>query len=200
MVSTVVVDASTEQATAGHGGVATCVRDGRSWRVELNGRKLLVAHGVGLLHLAVLLANPNVDIPAVELVSGAVALSRPARAQPVLDRTAIQQYRQRLSLLRDRIDDLESAGAPEQAARARAERDWLVREMTADVGLGGRAREFTDDAERARLAAGRAIRRAITRIHDLDAVVGDHLRARVHTGMRCCYFPATSTRPDGPAR
>ncbi|MEU8664220.1 hypothetical protein, partial [Actinoplanes philippinensis] len=42
------------------GGVATCVRDGRLWRVELDGRRLLVAHSVGLLHLAVLLASPNV--------------------------------------------------------------------------------------------------------------------------------------------
>lgn len=181
------------------GGVATCVRDGRSWQVALDGRRLLVPHGVGLLHLAVLLANPRVDIPAIELVSGAAGLSRtaprPARtAQPVLDRTAIQQYRQRLSRLRDEIDELESAGAPERAAGARAERDWLLREMTAGVGLGGRARDFTDDAERARLAVGRAIRRAIARIHDLDAVVGAHLRDRVHTGMRCCYFP------PGPAR
>ncbi|GIE78644.1 hypothetical protein Aph02nite_45940 [Actinoplanes philippinensis] len=182
------------------GGVATCVRDGRLWRVELNGRRLLVAHSVGLLHLAVLLANPNVDIPAIDLVSGAAALPRPARAgQPVLDRTAIQQYRQRLSRLRDEIDDLEAGGAPDRAARARAERDWLIREMTAGVGLGGRARDFTDEAERARLAAGRAIRRAIARIHDLDPVVGDHLRHRIHTGMRCCYFPAANPGRPGPA-
>ncbi|GAA2697754.1 hypothetical protein [Actinoplanes palleronii] len=202
MVSTaVVVDAWPGHETTVDGGIATCVRDGRSWRVGLGGRRLLVAHSVGLLHLAVLLANPRVDIPAIELVSGVAALAQPVpraagSAQPVLDRTAIQQYRQRLTRLRDEIDELESAGPPEQVARARAERDWLVREMAAGVGLGGRSRDFTDDAERARLAAGRAIRRAITRIHDRDAIIGGHLRARVHTGMRCCYFPATTTRPD----
>jgi hypothetical protein len=104
----------------------------------------------------------------------------------VLDRTAIQQYRRRLSQLRD---ELECGTEPQRAERARAERDWLLNEMTPGVGLGGRARGFADDAERARLAAGRAIRRAIARIRELDAAVGDHLDGRVHTGMRCCYLP-----------
>ncbi len=43
--------------------------------------------------------------------------------------------------------------------------------------------------ERARVAVGKAIRRALARITDADAVIGEHLRQTVHTGARCSYWP-----------
>jgi hypothetical protein len=177
------------------GRAATCVREGRQWRIGFGGRSVLVEHGVGMLHLAALLANPGTEIPSIELASGAAALGlgnavTGLSAQPALDRTAMQQYRQRLSGLRAEIDLLEANDERERAARARAERDWLMAELSAATGLGGRARRFPDSAERARLAVGKAIRRAITRIHESDPATGEHLRRTVHTGMRCCYLPA----------
>jgi hypothetical protein len=110
-------------------------------------------------------------------------------AQPVLDHAAIEQYRQRLSQLRADIEELESRNQPERATQARAERDWLMAELTASTGLSGRARRFPDNPERARLAVGKAIRRAIRRIDAADASTGEHLRRTVHTGIRCVYRP-----------
>jgi hypothetical protein len=174
---------------------ATCAREGRQWRIKLGHRSVLVAHGIGMLHLAVLLANANVEIPAVELAAGvAAAGGPPARtsmaAQAVLDRAAIQQYRQQLARLREEIEELESGSQPERAARARTERDWIIAELGAGTGLGGRTRGFPDSAERARIAVGKAIRRAITRIQGADQFTGDHLHRSVHTGMRCAYYTA----------
>jgi hypothetical protein len=176
------------------GQAASCTRAGRQWRIRFGGRSVLVGHSVGMLHLAVLLTNPGTDIPSVELASGVAGLgSREAgtslSAQPALDRTAMAQYRRRLAQLRAEIDELDPADEGDRAARARAERDWLVAELAAATGLGGRARRFPDSAERARLAVGKAIRRAISRIHDSDPVAGEHLRRAVHTGMRCSYRP-----------
>jgi hypothetical protein len=177
------------------GSAATCTREGRRWRIELGSRGTLVGHSIGMLHLAVLLANLGAEIPAIELAAGVAALGHARTnlsAQPMLDRQAIQQYRQRLSQLHAEIDELESRNERERAAGTRKERNWLIAELAAGAGLGGRSRRFPDSAERARLAVGRAIRRAIARIHDADPYIGVHLRNTVHTGMRCSYEPASS--------
>jgi hypothetical protein len=171
------------QAPAGR---ATCTRHGRRWRIELGARAVFVGQSVGMLHLAVLTANPEVEIPAIDLAVGLDALARAASvgdrsAQPVMDRTAIQHYRRRLTELDPDDDD---SGAP-----ARKERDWVLAELAAGSGLGGRPRAFPDNPERARLAVGRAIRRALTHIERTDPIIGAHLRTGIHTGIRCWYRP-----------
>ena len=175
---------STEQAL-------TCVRRGTRWRVEWRGRGVLVRHSVGMLHLAVLIANPGDEIQAVDLVTGVAALDNGSDGpvQPVLDGAAMREYRQRLDGLRAEIEDLEAAGRPERAERARAERDWLIAELTAATGVAGRARRFPHSGERARIAVGKAIRRAVGHLAEADPVLGEHLRTAIHTGIRCCYRP-----------
>ncbi|HEY6422065.1 MAG TPA: hypothetical protein VIY28_02200 [Pseudonocardiaceae bacterium] len=170
-------------------GRATCTRHGRRWRIQLDTRVVLVDQSVGMLHLAVLTANPEVEIPAIDLAVGLDALARAATsggrsAQPVLDRTAIQRYRQRLT----ELDQLDSDG-DDSGASARMERDWVLAELAAGAGLGGRPRAFPDNPERARLAVGRAIRRALTHIERTDPTIGAHLRTSIHTGIRCWYRP-----------
>jgi hypothetical protein len=142
----------------------------------------------------VLLANPDTEIPAIELVAGVAALGRVGdgdggAAQPVLDRAAVTSYRDRVAELTAEIYRHETNGHHDRAARPRAERDWLLSELATTAGVGGRVRTFADSGERARLAAGRAIRRAITKITQLDPVIGAHLHRTVHTGMRCSYRP-----------
>jgi hypothetical protein len=176
-------------------GTITCRAQGRKWRIELGSRTVLVDHSVGLLHLAVLTANPGVEVAAIDLAAGVDALGKAARtagmsAQPVLDRAAVQRYRERLAQLRDEVDDLEASGDAEGAHRARTERDWVLAELAAGTGLGGRARAFSDNGERARLAVGKAIRRAIAHVELADPLIGAHLRDGVHTGSRCWYRPA----------
>ncbi len=136
-----------------------------------------------MLHLTVLIANPGTEVPAIELAAGMQALARTARGaseQAVLDQTAARRYRQRLA-------ELEGKASLRDADRA--EREWLRAELTANTGPGGRVRAFSDEAERARLAVGRAIRRALAHVEQVDPVVGAHLRAAVHTGRLCSYRP-----------
>ena len=105
----------------------------------------------------------------------------------------MHEYRRRLSWLRTEIDELESradVNGADRAARARAERDWLVMELTGASAIGGRIRRFPDNKERARIAVGKAIRRALNRIEEADLFIGQHLRSTVHTGVRCSYWPA----------
>jgi len=173
---------------------ARCDRAGRSWRVSLGHRAVLVADSVGMVHLAVLIANPRQDITAADLVAGLAVIGSATAdggsAQPVLDQAAIGEYRRRVRQLDAEIEKLEATADQDRATQARADRDWLVGQLASATGLGGRIRSFPDDGERARVAAGKAIRRAITRVAEADAVIGAHLRQTVHTGTRCSYWPA----------
>ncbi len=172
--------------------IATCTRQGRRWRIDWGERSVILEHRVGLLHLAVLLASPRQEIDAIDLVAGVTALDGLAEtgsAQPVLDQVALRQYRLRLTQLDSETDAAESRRDQEHAERDRAERDWLTSEIASATGLAGRTRSFADSHERARLAAGKAIRRTIQHVADADAMIGDHLRHAVRTGARCSYWP-----------
>jgi hypothetical protein len=171
-----------------------CARRGRKWRIELDGRTVLVEHVVGMAHLATLLANPGREITAVDLAAGTVA-GIPANdsaesAQPVLDEQARQTYKRRLAGLQAEIDELEVMNDLQRAATLRAERDWLIDELAAATGLAGRTRSFAGSEERARIAVGKAIRRALVRIGEADPVIGERLRSSVQTGVRCSYQPS----------
>jgi hypothetical protein len=175
------------------GARAECVRAGRRWRVTVGNRDALVADSVGMLHLAVLIASPRQEIHAADLVAGLAVLAGHPDASPshhVLDREAISEYRTRLAHLTAEIGQPESAGDHEQATPAQVERDWLTAQLAGATGLGGRIRSFPDQGERARVAVGKAIRRAMTHIAKADPVVGEHLRQSVRTGTRCSYWPS----------
>ncbi|HEY3035002.1 MAG TPA: hypothetical protein VGJ54_10115, partial [Streptosporangiaceae bacterium] len=171
---------------------AQCSRHGQHWRIDWGPRTAVIRNSVGLLHLAVLLANPDQEIPAIDLVAGVAALSGTTAAtsgmsaQPLLDPVAARQYRHRLTQLKAEL--AEQGDRPGRVTRA--EHDWLVAELARATGIGGRTRHFTDSAERARLAAGRAIRRALAHIEKADPLIGQHLRTSIHTGVRCSYRPA----------
>jgi hypothetical protein len=207
---------------------ATCRRDGQQWRLEYAHRRALVPHSVGMLHIAVLLANPGQEIPALDLAAGLAALTdtvqsagaaaaaaattaaapsaaampsaAAASGQLVLDPEAVRNYQRRITALRAEIEALDDdwdalgpglhrSGRPARAAEARAELDWLTAELAAATGLHARPRAFTDDAERARLAVGKAIRRALAAVAKADPHLGEHLAAAIHTGVRCSYRP-----------
>jgi hypothetical protein len=132
----------------------------------------------------VLIANPRQEIQAADLVAGLAGLQAGA-AQQVLDAEAIAEYRNRLKQLDVEIEERD----PDQSSQARAERDWLLAQLSSAAGFAGRTRAFPDQPERARVAVGKAIRRAMARITEADPVIGEHLRQTVHTGVRCSYWP-----------
>jgi hypothetical protein len=170
-------------------------RRGRLWEVNLGQRSALVDDSLGMTYLATLLGNPEYEIPAIELAAGR-GLPKAIRieglmnsGQPVLDEQAKRAYRDKLSALQLEIDEHELNNDLERAERVRTEHDWLVTELSAATGLGGRVRNFANSEERARISVGKAIRRAVSRIETVDPVIGQALRATVQTGLRCCYRP-----------
>jgi hypothetical protein len=173
--------------------VAQCSRVGLKWRLTVRNHSVLVDDSVGMTHLAVLIDNPRQEILAVDLVAGLATLSSavsdPGSAYPVLDRDAIGEYKKRLNRLEAEIEQQESADSA-RAASARAERDWLTAQLASAAGFGGRTRSFPDQPERARVAVGKSIRRALVRITEAHPAIGDHLSQAVRTGVRCSYWPS----------
>jgi tetratricopeptide (TPR) repeat protein len=195
---------ASEPAPAAGPIAATLAREGDVWRLEYEGRTLRVRDAKGMRHLALLLANPDVELHAVDVATaaeGAGGAAAPAEAEglsvragtgdagPALDAQAKAEYRSRLEDLRAEIDEAEAFNDPERAARAREEMDFIAQELSAAVGLGGRDRPTASAAERARVNVTRALRREMRRIGDEDARLGRELETTVRTGTFCAYEP-----------
>jgi len=197
-------------------GPAAFYRRGDIWTIGPPGSQIQLRHAKGLTHIARLLAAPHVEFHALDLVGGASAGHRGAGASdaaiavgagievrprgesdagPVLDNQAKAAYRARVSELQEEIDEADSFNDPERAARAREELAFLARELAGAVGLHGRDRKTGSDAERARVNVTRAIRTALKRVSEHDAVLGRRLGAAIRTGTFCVYEPPPGEEP-----
>jgi hypothetical protein len=181
-------------------------REGDVWVFHFDRRAVRVRDSKGLRCLAVLLANPGIEVHAAELarpdgssVSGTASSAGAAEAGlgtisgddagPVLDGQAKAAYRRRLEELREEIEEAESFNDPERAAHAREDMDFLTGELAGAVGLGGRDRKTGSSSERARVSVTKAIRGTIRRISKLDAGLGRELDTTIRTGIFCTHEP-----------
>jgi AAA ATPase domain len=188
-------------------------REDDFWLVGYANAVVRVPDSLGLRYLDLLARNPGRELTAVELVRLAGA-SGPAStrsasigsasivaaadglhdtsgapADDILDPQARAAYRQRLADLDSELAEAEQWNDAERASRLRAEKDFLIRELAAATGLGGRPRPLGSESERARINVTRAIRTAIAKISDRAPAVAAHLDQAVRTGTRCSYSP-----------
>lgn len=178
----------------------TMGRQGEYWTVTSASGELRFRDTKGLRYIAQLIANPGVEIHAMELVSEVGptrAVARPEELEstgtgdlgPALDAKAKAQYRRRLDDLREEIDEAESFNDPERAARAQQEYEFLVAELSRTLGLGGRDRPQGSPGEQARVNVTKAIRVAVKRIAEHDADLAAELGQCLRTGTFCSYRP-----------
>ncbi|HEX2809461.1 MAG TPA: AAA family ATPase [Kineosporiaceae bacterium] len=177
--------------------VNTFRRDGEVWTLSYTGIEVRLKDAKGLSDLAVLLGAQGREVPATTLLgtasAGPLQRAEPFGADPVLDSTARERYRRRLAELDETLEEADRTADPTRGAAAQAERDFLIRELAAAVGLGGRARGLGDDAERARKAVTARIRDSLQRIAAAHPALGEHLREAISTGLFCRYAPARPT-------
>jgi hypothetical protein len=205
-------------------GALTLHREDDFWLIGYAGAPIRVPDSLGLRYLDLLVRNPGRELAAADLVRLAAATgpaatgpastaahadglheASGASADDILDRQARAAYPQRLADLDEELAEAQEWHDTERASRLRAEKDFLVRELAAATGLGGRSRPLGSEAERARLNVTRAIRTAISRIRDRAPDAAAHLDQAVRTGIRCCYSRRThraerdDAPPSGPA-
>ena len=182
-------------------------REGQYWSLAYAGVVTRVRDSKGMRDIARLLAAQSRGVAAVDLLSaerppvrrnaGSAASRRDLHTETdtgeVLDAAARAEYRARLIELEGDITDADGANDPERASRARTERDFVVSELRAAVGLGGRPRRALDPAERARKAVTWRVRESINQIAAAHPALGHHLRRAVRTGSVCAYDPDQPT-------
>ena len=178
-------------------------REGDYWSVVFEGRTVRMRDLKGMRYLARLLAHPGREFHVLDLVAAENAGAAPAEsglaaelsrralgdAGEMLDARAKNAYRRRLAEIEEDIEQARALGDTERAAQAAAEREFLVRELSRAVGLGGRDRRAASASERARVAVTRAIRQGIVRISGHHPELGEHLDGAISTGTYCAYDP-----------
>jgi tetratricopeptide (TPR) repeat protein len=179
-------------------------REGDYWSVIFGGKTVRVRDIKGMRYLARLLADPGREFHVLDLVAAEAAVAtQPERTQAaadvpratlvdageMLDARAKDAYRRRLAEIDDDIEEAGVMGDAERGAQAEVERDFLIRELSRAVGLGGRDRRAASASERARVSVTRAIRQAIARIGEHQPRLDEHLGRTIRTGTYCAYLP-----------
>lgn len=178
------------------------------WTIGPPGRQIHLRDDKGLTHIARLLAAPHIEFHALDLIVSpqthgpgseltamtgiAICVHKQGDYLPLLNPRAMTEYRQRIKALQEAIDEAESFNDPDRASRARQELAFLSRELAGAVVQHSRGRDCKTslDAKRARIYVTRAIRMALNRVSEHDAVLGRRLRAAIRTGTFCVYEPA----------
>jgi pimeloyl-ACP methyl ester carboxylesterase len=185
-------------------------RDGDVWVVGTAGQESLLKDVKGLHYLSELLRRPGVEAHAVELVAAVEGtpsqVATPerhlaARRGPdgdvgaPLDRVARTRFKQRVTQVRDELEDARSARDVDRAASLQAELDAITEQLATSVGLGGRDRVAATTTERARVKVTRLLRDAIRRVEAVEPELGHLLDTSVRTGTYCAYEPPPGGGP-----
>jgi hypothetical protein len=167
---------------------ATAIRDGNTWELTFGGAVGRVRDSKGMRDLAALLATPGTELHVADLSGGAPP--RPAArtaGDNVLDRRALVEYKRRIDELDADLAEAEAHHDLGRTARLAEERDFLLHELAAATGLGGRPRKLGDDVDRQRKAVRARLRDAIERVEEAHPDLGRHLGRAVRTGTFCAY-------------
>src|SRR5262249_24288481 len=156
------------------------------WTIRYGEKLLRLKNSKGLGYIVQLLRYPEREIHALVLTVGA-EMNGPGGADEILDATARSDYRRRIGELREDLEEAERFHDEGRAAKAGAELDDLEPHLAGAMGLGGRSRRASTDAERARVAVTKGIRAAIQQIRAMDPQLGRHLSTAISTGYFCCY-------------
>jgi hypothetical protein len=181
------------------------------WIIRYHGHKAFLKSMRGLHCLAVLLRNPGREFHVSELVGSLMRAAIPASgsyrlrsvgdelvaagfsdAGPVLDTQSKAQYKRRLEDLRQDLSEAERFNDFDRGVKARDEMHAIMQHLASAVGLGGRDRRTSSDAERARSAVTKRIKKAIRKIGEAIPSLGHHLTVRIKTG----YFFSYKPHPD----
>jgi hypothetical protein len=178
-------------------------QQGDYWSVSFEGHTVAVRDLKGLHYLARLLADPGREFHVLDLVASggdpdaSLAVTTDPEltpsdwgdSGPLLDAHAKSAYRRRLAEIDEDLDEARRTRDDGRAAQAEAEHDFLIRELSRAVGLGGRDRRAGSASERARVSVTRAVRHALSHLRQHHPPLGEHLDRAIRTGTYCVYLP-----------
>jgi len=128
---------------------------GDFWTIGGLGATFSIKASKGLSYIHRLLQHPHEEFHSLDLLNGPgtefilrgveaadsmLTVGRPSDTGEMLDVQAKRDYKRRLVELRERLEDAQEVGNSERAAEIESEMDFLAREISRAVGLGGRDR------------------------------------------------------------
>ena len=177
------------------------------WTVRYRGHAALLKSTRGLHYLVVLLREPGREFHVRELLARPIASSTPATVAAkgrvtgglyagvrVLDAQAKAEYERRINDLRQDLNQAERFNDLQRTTQVQNELQAIADHLASAVGLGARDRKTSSNAERARSAVTKCIKKATRKIGEAIPSLGYHLAARIKTGYFCSYNP----HPDRP--
>jgi non-specific serine/threonine protein kinase len=179
------------------------LRQNDYWIIQYHGHTAFLKSTRGLQYVAVLLRNSGREFHVRELLASPLHASTPAAAPgvhghlwgglyagvSVLDAQAKAECKRRLNDLRQDLNEAERFNDPQRKTEAQNEVQAITDYLASAVGLGGRDRKTSSNAERARCAVTKCIKKAIQKIDEAIPSLGYHLAARIKTGYFCSYNP-----------
>jgi cytochrome c553 len=209
-------DALAERPTLRTREESLFLRQNDYWSIRHRGHTTCLKATRGLQCLALLLRHPGREFHVNELLASVVqapvaaqaitarGCPREARERlvaaglydgcPRLDAQAKAEYKRRLDDLRHELNEAEQLNDPARMAQAQDEMSAIAHHLASAVGLGGRDRKSSSEAERARCAVTKRIKQSIQKIAEAIPDLGHHLTASIKTGYFCSYTP----HPDRP--
>jgi hypothetical protein len=178
------------------------LRQNDYWIIRYHGHAGLLKSTRGLHYLAVLLRDPGCEFHVRELLARPIDASTPGAIAanervtggfyaglPVLDARAKAEYKRRVNDLRRDLKQAEQFNDPQRKTEVQNELQAIADHLASAVGLGGRDRKTSSDAERARSAVTKCIKKAVQKIGEAIPSLGYHLAVRIKTGYFCSYNP-----------
>ena len=176
---------------------------GEYWMIRFQGQTTILKATRGLHCLAVLLRNPGCEFHVRELlaypldastlaaaaVHGRHVMGRLCAGISLLDAQAKAECKCRLNELRQDLSEAERFNDSQRKTEAQNDIQAIADYLASAVGLGGRNRRASSDAERARCAVTKCIKKAMQKIGEAMPSLGYHLAARIKTGYFCSYNP-----------
>ena len=189
-------------------GVFVC--NGEFWTIGYADASFSLRDVKGLGYIQRMLQHPGEEFHSLDLLNGpgagdSVELENSGKAAllagatirvglgdsgEMLDAKARHEYERKIIALREELEDRRERGDQQRVASAEAELDFLLREVSRAVGLGGRIRRAGAAAERARLNVTRAIKSALQKISEHHAQLGNLLDRSIRTGTFSSYLPS----------
>jgi non-specific serine/threonine protein kinase len=186
-------------------------REGEFWTITYSGITFRLKDAKGLRYIAYLLARPGQRIHVLDLINAVEGSAENGKAihaesedlaivrdiggaVPTLDARARAEYRTRLRDLHADLEEAEQMNDLGRSERLRNEIEMVGHELTASLGLGGRARTPSGSLERGRGLVGKNIRAVLQKIRHQHPALGRHLVSAIITGNFCAYQP----EPDQP--
>ncbi len=186
-------------------------QSGDMWEIAYTDGKGFHLHDLkGLHYIAYLLDNPGEDVSALDLekshpdspddtqamqisaaqlVENGLATSSTDDYQPVLDKKAKQEYKDKLESLQDEREQAEQLGDEKRLERINKKTDAIRRELNSALSLYGKDRIFSTESERSRIRVTEAIKYAIGKLRASDKELAEHLGTAISTGKHCSYKP-----------